>query len=87
MATREHNMNTTAWISIEDAFPPLGQPVLVSGAATEPTHADAIHINARLVESWERSEADGMPVCVWADESEMEELTFDPTHWQPIQAQ
>lgn len=86
MTTRDHNMNTTAWISIEDAFPPLGQPVLVSGAATHPTHADAIHITARLVESWQRSETDGMPVCVWADEDEMEELTFDPTHWQPIQA-
>jgi len=79
-------MNTPAWIPIEDAFPPLGQPVMVSGVTTDPTHADAVHVTACLVESWERSETDGMPVCIWADEDEMEELAFDPTHWQPIQA-
>ncbi|WP_431260977.1 DUF551 domain-containing protein [Roseateles chitinivorans] len=80
-------MNTAAWISIEDAFPPLGQPVLVSGVSSDPAHAGAVQITARLVESWERSETDGMPVCVWADEDEMDELAFDPSHWQPIQAQ
>ncbi len=80
-------MNTTAWISIEDAFPPLGQPVLVPGVSTDPASAGTVQITARLVELWERSEADDMPVCVWADEDEMEELTFDPTYWQPLQAQ
>lgn len=80
-------MNTTNWISVEDALPPLGQPVLVSGVSTDSANAETVQVNARLVESWERSEADGMPVCVWADEDEMEELAFDPSHWQPIQAQ
>lgn len=80
-------MNTTNWISVEDAFPPLGQPVLVSGVSPDPANAGTVQIIARLVESWERSEDDGLPVCVWADEDEMEELVFDPSHWQPIQAQ
>lgn len=79
-------MNTTVWISIEDAFPPQGQPVLVAGVSIDPANAGPVQITARLVESWERSETDGMPVCVWADEEEMEEVSFDPTHWRPVRA-
>lgn len=76
---------TTAWTPVEDAFPPLGQTVMVSGVATAPSHADAVLMNARLVESWERSDSEGEPVYVWADEDEMEELAFDPTHWRAVE--
>lgn len=79
-------MKTDNWISIEDAFPPLGLPVLVSDSSLGRDQASAAPVAARLVESWQRTEAEGLPVCVWADEEGMDELTFDPTHWRPVQA-
>lgn len=50
----------SAWTSIEDAFPPLGQPVLVSGGTEQHDQAGAIHVIARLADAWEASEAEGM---------------------------
>jgi len=71
---------TPTWIPVEDPFPPLDQTVLVAGVTSGPTHADAVLMNARLMESWERLDTEGARVYVWADEDEMEERAFDPTH-------
>ncbi len=79
-------MNTSAWTSIEDAFPPLGQPVLVSGGTKQPDEAGAVHVIARLADAWSASEAEGIPIMVWADDEHGEELTFDPTHWRAVPA-
>ena len=72
-------MTTNTWIAVEESFPPVGLPVLVIGDSNE-----ALAV-ARLADAWSASEAEGLPIIVWADDQFGEELTFDPTHWQAIE--
>jgi hypothetical protein len=79
-------MTTTAWASIEDAFPPRYETVLVSGGTDDPAEPGAVHVAACLVDAWEASEAAGEAIEVWADDEFHDPLPFDVTHWRVLPA-
>lgn len=73
------------WISIEKQLPAFDTVVMVTGkgAKAQGGVSDRVYSAARLVKS---EDGQGNTVEVFADDTFRDALTFDVTHWQPIQA-
>ncbi|CAM4056734.1 hypothetical protein [Roseateles saccharophilus] len=79
-------MNASNWTATADSLSPTGALVLVAGWNADTPNAELVYRAARLVNDDAATDEAGHAVEVWADDVHMEELTFTPTHWQPIQA-